>query len=202
MPSLITTLLVVLIGGVGALLWRSFLPSYFSEKAKNLATREDVAGITKQIEDVKALYSAQLKEIEHQNALVLEQLRGQQQLRLAAVERRLHAHQEAFALWRKLVANAHSQNVQPLVIECQSWWEQNCLYLSAAARDSFNAAYFAASSHHQLTRNPVDSALMKENWQTLQRAGEDIVAGVDLPPLGQRESENAPSATNTPDPSQ
>ena len=93
--------------GVALLLWRSFFPSYLSEKGKNLATKEDIAEITKQVEGAKEIYSTRLKELEHQNALVLEQLKAQQQLRLAAVERRLAAHQEAFTLWRRLVNAAH-----------------------------------------------------------------------------------------------
>lgn len=50
---------VVLI--VGGLLLRSYLPSYFQEKGKNLATKEDIKEITDKVEAVKAHY---LKEIE------------------------------------------------------------------------------------------------------------------------------------------
>jgi len=191
MLELITALLLILAAGVALLLWRSYFPSYLTEKGKNLATREDIAAITKQVEDVKELYSKRLKELEHQNALVLEQLRAQQQLRLAAAERRLAAHQEAFTLWRRLVGAAHSEDVHKLVLECQHWWEKNCLYLAAEARDSFNRAYFAASSHRELTRARVDAEEVKANWALLMKAGDDIVAGVQLPSLGTREAESA-----------
>jgi hypothetical protein len=191
MLELLVAVLLVLATGVALLLWRSFFPSYLSEKGKNLATKEDIAAITTQVEDVKELYSKRLKELEHQNALVLEQLRSQQQLRLAAVERRLAVHQEAFALWRRLVAAAHSEAVHSLVLECQDWWEKNCLYLGAEARDSFNRAYFAASSHRELTRARVDAEEVKTNWALLMKAGDDILAGVQLPSLGKREAESA-----------
>ncbi|MEK9802649.1 MAG: hypothetical protein VW475_04480 [Curvibacter sp.] len=191
MFELLVAALLVLTAGVALLLWRWFFPSYLNEKGKNLATKEDIAAITKQVEDVKELYSTRLKELEHQNALVLEQLRAQQQLRLAAVERRLAAHQEAFTLWRRLIGAAHSEGVHTLVLECQDWWEKNCLYLGAEARDSFNRAYFAASSHRELTRARVDAEEVKANWALLMKAGDDIVAGVQLPSLGNRESESA-----------
>ena len=191
MLEFVTALLIALSAGVGLLLWRSFFPSYLSEKGRNLATKEDIAAITELVEQVKELYSKRLKDIEHQNALVLEQLRAQQQLRLAAVERRLQAHQQAFALWRRLVGSAHSENANAVVLECQEWWNNNCLYLSAAARDSFNRAYFAASSHRELARSRVDAEEVKANWALLLKAGEDIVAGANLPSLGAREAESA-----------
>lgn len=191
MSELFVAAQLVLALVVALLLWRSFFPSYLNEKGKNLATKEDIAAITKQVEDIKELYSTRLKELEHQNALVLEQVRAQQQLRLAAVDRRLAAHQEAFALWRRLIGAAHSEGVHTLVLECQDWWEKNCLYLGAEARDSFNRAYFAASSHPVLTQTRVDAEEVKANWALLMRAGDDIVAGVQLPSLGNRESEIA-----------
>lgn len=40
--------------GVAFLLLKSFLPSYLSEKAKNLATKEDVEYITRRVESVKS----------------------------------------------------------------------------------------------------------------------------------------------------
>jgi hypothetical protein len=181
----------LIIAGVAVLLWRSFFPSYFQEKGKNLATKEDISEITSQIESVKANYTERLTAIEHQNALVLEQLRGQHQLRLAAAERRLAAHQEAFTLWRRLLREVHSDKVHQVVLECQEWWDKNCLYLSSAARESFNRAYFAAASHRQLTRDRTDATLVTQNMALITKAGDDLVSGVELPSLGQREAERA-----------
>lgn len=44
-----------------ALLIKFYLPGYIKEKGKNLATKEDIAGITDQIEQVKVEYSKQLE---------------------------------------------------------------------------------------------------------------------------------------------
>jgi hypothetical protein len=56
------------VGGVVAgvcvfLLLKSFVPSYLAEKGKNLATREDMAEITDEIEKVKSEYALILEEL-------------------------------------------------------------------------------------------------------------------------------------------
>jgi len=48
------------IGAIGLLLYR-YLPAYASEKGKNLATKEDIADITKRIEQVKSSYAHELE---------------------------------------------------------------------------------------------------------------------------------------------
>lgn len=165
------------IGGVVAgfvvyLLLKSFLPSYLAEKGKNLATKEDVAQITREIEAVKSEY-----------ALVLEELRARNQLRMAALDRRLEAHQEAFTLWRELLGAVHSDKVGDVVLKCQTWWERNCLYLSPLVRESFSDAYSSAHSHHAYLQSRADSKLVQENWARIMKAGNDIVTAVQLPGL-------------------
>lgn len=46
---------------IAGLLVKSYLPGYIGEKAKNLATKEDIADITKNIEQVKVEYAKQLE---------------------------------------------------------------------------------------------------------------------------------------------
>ncbi|MDX9664440.1 hypothetical protein QMK50_05585 [Pseudomonas sp. P5_152] len=63
-----------------ALLIKFYLPGYIKEKGRNLATKEDIADITDQIEQVKAEYSKQLElyksEIwkSQQNYLLLQEI--------------------------------------------------------------------------------------------------------------------------------
>ena len=174
--------------GVIVLLIRSFLPAYFSEKGKNLATREDIAKITDEIESVKTDYAAKLKLLEHQNSLLLEELRGRHQLRMAAIEKRLEVHQHAFTLWRRLLSTVHSEEVNAVVTECQYWWDRNCLYLNPQAREAFNGAFFAAHMHKGLLQDRSNRKAVQENWAVIMRAGELIVSGVELPTLGEREA--------------
>jgi hypothetical protein len=55
---------ILLIGGIiaASLFLKNFLPSYVTEKGRNLATKQDIAAITKEVESVKAFYT---REIEH-----------------------------------------------------------------------------------------------------------------------------------------
>ena len=139
--------LTAILLGIVILLWRSFFPAYAAEKGKNLATKEDIAAITDEIERIRSLYANELKQLEHRHDLLLEDLRSKQQLRMAAVEKRLEAHQHAYMLWRKLRTNLHSDNINSIVMECQEWWQCNCLYLAPAAREAFRLAYSFAADH-------------------------------------------------------
>lgn len=63
--------------GVGALvaagvvffLLRFYLSSYLTEKAKNLATKEDIAAITREVERVRAPYLALVEELKAQTSI-------------------------------------------------------------------------------------------------------------------------------------
>jgi hypothetical protein len=177
----------VVAGVIVFLLLKSFLPSYLSEKAKNLATKEDVEVITDKIERVRGQYAENLQNLIHQNSLLIEEMRGRQQLRLAAVDKRLQAHQEAFSLWRKLVASVHKDSVWEVVLECQ-WWDNNCLYLGPEARAAFNTAYRCASNHKEFSKDRSNSQLVKDNWKDIVDAGEAIVKSAELPSLGEKEA--------------
>ncbi|MDY0390968.1 MAG: hypothetical protein RBQ88_08615 [Desulfobulbus oligotrophicus] len=48
---------------VAGLLFRSYLPSYFAEKAKNSASKEDIAHLTDLVESVKALHTSELERL-------------------------------------------------------------------------------------------------------------------------------------------
>jgi hypothetical protein len=178
----------VVAGAIVFLFLKSFIPSYLSEKAKNLATKEDVDVITEKIEKVKGQYAENLQNLIHQNNLLLEELKGRQQLRLAAVDKRLQAHQEAFSLWRKLVSSVHSDTAWKVVLECQEWWNSNCIYLGQEARAAFNIAYSCASQHQDFLKDRSNPQLVKDNWKDIVGAGEAIVRSSELPSLGEKEA--------------
>lgn len=111
------------------------------------------------------------------------------QFRLAALEKRLEAHQEAYSLWRKLLANMNDNDkIVPLVITCQDWWDDHCLYLEPVAREAFLKAFHAASDHSQFLSVHADAKLIKETAQEVKRAGDLIVRGVALPSIAEIES--------------
>lgn len=162
--------------------------AYASEKGKNLATKEDVGEITRIVESARAASARELEEIRHHYRSILDTQGQRHQLRMAALERRLQAHQEAYTLWWNLLGAVHDeQRIGKIVMDCQDWWVKNCLYLDPEARRAFSAAYHAAHMHKDLLRPVLQAEAAKQNWDVLQKAGQAIVRGVDLPSLGESE---------------
>ena len=167
---------VLLAVGIVYLIGRHALGSYLSEKGKNLATREDIQRITRLVEEVKAPYNE-----------LLEELRARHQLRLAAIDKRLQAHQESFVLWRELLGAVHTSECGKAVVKCQAWWEQNCLYLDPDVRQSFVRAYSAAHVHPLLTQDRTAADAVKQNWKEVMQFPEVLFKAVQLPPLSELE---------------
>ncbi len=167
--------------GLGA-----FVQKYLNKKGENLATKEDIAEITDKIEQVKSVYTERL-----------EQTKLNHQLRLAALDRRLEAHQEAYALWWKLVGEVHNKDrIGEAVGECQKWWVENNLYLDAEVRQAFRTAYHSASTYCQIYTElrEADSIerqrrekSLSESWDSVNDAGEVIAKAVELPDLVEKE---------------
>ncbi|ELI6429479.1 hypothetical protein RRM58_004795 [Vibrio harveyi] len=166
-----------------ALITKFYIPAYLKEKAKNLATKEDISEITEAIEKVRSQYNEKLQELIYQNNVQLEGHKALNQLRVVAPERRLQAHQEAFALWRKMLSSLHSNERVNVVMECQDWYNQNCLYLSAKSREAFSVAYGALAIHNDLLQDRTQSELVKRNFLEITNAGSIIVQSVELPAL-------------------
>lgn len=83
-------------------------------------------------------------------ALLLEEVRGRNRLRLGALERRLEVHQQVFTLWKKLHSSVFGAEVMDVVMECQEFWNKNCLYLSPEVREAFLLASNYAANHKEL----------------------------------------------------
>jgi hypothetical protein len=112
-----------------------------------------------------------------------------QQLRLAALDKRLQAAQEAMTLWNRLrTANEKDANELDTLRDCKAWWDTNSLYLTAEARDAFNKAYRAAGDLFvaRARRAPWDE--MKELSAIIDRAAPIIAESVYLPPISELES--------------
>ena len=165
-------------GAVAAFLLKWFMPAYLGEKGRNLATKEDVAEITEEIEGVKLQFAS-----------VLEDRKAAHQMRTAALDRRLEAHQEAFALWRELVATVYSPEIGAIVLKCQDWWDKNCLYLEPDVRQAFIQSYAAAHSHRTLVEARTKPEVVTDHWDCVMRVGDLILAAVQLPALTSAEKQ-------------
>ncbi len=87
-------------GGVVYFFIKSYIPSYLSSKAKNLATKEDIEGITDKVESVRSGY-----------AHLLEEVKSNNQLKIAAVEREKNTKKEVYM--EAVEAITLSQNMIP-----------------------------------------------------------------------------------------
>lgn len=107
--------------------------------------------------------------------------------------KRLQTHQEAYTLWRKLVATVYdSKKIGDTVIECQEWWNNNCLYLSSDASTAFQSAYLAASHHGRFVEARESVQLIKENWADIEGAGDIIMASAASIRAGKLETDKLP----------
>ncbi len=154
-----------------------FFRSYIKKKAENFATKQDIKGIAQTQEKIKSDY-----------AHVLERYRTESQLRLAVVERRFEAHQEAYTLWRDLLSAVHSEEENPkAVMKCNDWLRKRGLYLDADPRYAFARAFSAANNHPMLLRgrgSGTTSDDIMRNWDMIMAAGPAIEEAVSLPKLG------------------
>ncbi len=166
----------VVAGVIGFLLMKSFVPSYLKQKAENLATREDIGKITHEIEGVRAEYAA-----------MLEALKGRQQLRIAALDRRLQAHQEAYQLWREINGALGRPELQEVAGKCSKWWGDNCLYLEPEARAAFLAAFVGARDLDWYRSNQDAADLVSKVQREINDAGGVIEKCVALPNLREME---------------
>jgi hypothetical protein len=108
------------------------------------------------------------------------------QLRLAALDRRLQAHQDAYSLWRRILKDLDTAKIGDTVMECQEWWNNNCLYLTPDARQAFVQAYLTASSR-AVVMGSRDVNLISREFEIIKRAGELIAQGVELPIINEGE---------------
>ena len=168
--------IAILPGLIFVLFFKYYFSSYFTEKGKNLATSEDITAITEKIEGVRTQY-----------ATLIEELKARHQLRLAAVDRRLQAHQETFTLWRELLSGVHTGKVNEVVLKCQDWWEKNCIYLEPNVREAFVSAYHAASMHKSLMLSNAEAETLTENWSLITNFPNAVFKAVQLPALSELE---------------
>lgn len=182
MEATLVILNILVLLGEAALVYVAIgAKAYSAEKGKNLATKEDIAGITREIESVRSEYAKQLQMFGHENALERDADQRRHQFSMAALDQRLAAHQKAFALWREMIVQATARENSKFLVECQTWWEEHCLYLTPEASNAFWRALSAAAFHQQALG--VGGKTVEDNWDKLIAAGSVITSSVQLPGL-------------------
>ena len=155
----------------------SFLGSYIRRKGHNLATKEDISEITTKIEEIRADYAKEIERYSHRN-----------RLKMAALDKRLEAYQQAYTLWLRLRRSVHNKDKNiDMVIKCQDWWEENCLYLDMESRKAFLSSIHAVALHPDLTGGQATREEVEENWSVINECGETIIKCAGLPTFGENE---------------
>lgn len=116
----------------------------------------------------------------------------QKQLRLAALEKRLEAHQQAFAFWWEIRSNIYNDDkISDTIQKATEWWRNHCLYLGPKSRASFYNCLIFAGNHADMlkARTPGydDKKEIRESWDTIMLPGSILVEEVNLPSFGEEE---------------
>ncbi|MEQ1859380.1 MAG: hypothetical protein ABMA13_05545 [Chthoniobacteraceae bacterium] len=177
-PWWLVVLLAILLAGI------VFTLRYLAEKAKGVATKEDIATLTGKVESIKHEYSEKLTI-----------LAGDVDYRNIAREKRLTTHQKAFALLyelRQIVPNQGELiDYKLLERKFRLWWFKNSLFLAPAARESFLKAVEMVGERWRLQRTFEMSPASVEVEQLTRATNQTdkaitdariaIVEGVSLP---------------------
>jgi hypothetical protein len=180
----LTILLLTVVADVGLLCFGYLLLSgkaYAKKKGENLATREDIGAITRQIEAVRAEYAEKLQTLIHDQTALREATQQRHQLSMAALDKRLQAHQTAYYLWREILIKFHKNDDDSAFFDkCDIWWAKHCLYLSPDVDKAFRAALSRVSA---FSGGLWGSAGGKMTRESLMEVGDLIRKAVQLPPI-------------------
>nr|WP_321239271.1 hypothetical protein [uncultured Tolumonas sp.] len=162
LPSIVLTLAL--------LIFKNFIGIYLSEKGKNLAQKEDIESITRIIESVKA-----------EHAELSEQIKIYQQLRMASIDTRIKAHQEAFSWWSKITKSDDAE-VDNLLEQSAAWWSDNCLYLEYEVRIEF-INFLSNKKQFIIARNNGNYDLQTSIFNKLDCLPKSIYKAIQLPEI-------------------
>jgi hypothetical protein len=154
---------------------KTYIGTYFREKGKNLATKEDIGAITDTMEKVRSTYT---KEI--------EALKEKQNLNLAVIHKRLEAHQRAYRLWYDLIwlMNEDDEKRVKQAEVCEQWWRDNHFYLDQQSARAFkNAAGTAETYGTFKPRNKADAKERQKAIREMLKVGKYLREGIGLPYL-------------------
>jgi uncharacterized protein (UPF0305 family) len=129
---------------------------------------------------------------------LIEEYRAKGQLRIAAVDRRLKAHKEAFALWRELLGSISTKTVTNSIMKCQTWWDNNCLYLEPKVRQAFIESYASANLHAALVKSQSDSKAILEVWHEFSKFPNILFNSIQLPALTEFELKSIKTINSKP----
>jgi len=112
--------------------------------------------------------------------------------RLAALDKRLNVHQEAYYRWSKMIRMRFKADSTDYLLDCQDWYHKNCLYLDSNSRVEFlrcinNVMDFKSSwkmwqeAEQQETKEKDGySRVVKTMFNQILNTGDYLAKGIDL----------------------
>lgn len=169
----------LLVSFLGALIG-SGLTGYVLETGKNAAVKKDLAKMADIVEEVKNKYN-----------LLIEDVRSRNSLKMAAIDKRLKVHQEAYTYWNEIISSYKNELLLNSILEqAQSHYNLNCLYLDATVSNKYHEMLYWASHYHDIViecREGDELALkQKEDFLALLKSiGNLIRSAVSLPSINE-----------------
>lgn len=103
--------------------------------------------------------------------------------RLAALDKRLETQQKAYSYWYELLWSLNNKDrLDEMIMKCQDFWKDNCLYLDPESRKSLKKTISNAIFLEQYNET-VTATERQEVIGQIYRTGEDLQKGVGLPPI-------------------
>lgn len=127
--------------------------------------------------------------------LLVQKYDRKDKFRLVAIEKRLQAHQEAYALWYKLIWVIHSPSSERILVttEARNFWFNNCLYLEKNTRKEFDIViklvdgYSDKLSYGKQTSDPKEKEKIRKDfmkdWDRIMQLPKYIQSEVELEPI-------------------
>jgi len=186
---------IIYIGAVmTSLVLTKFLPSYMSEKAKNIATKEDIEEITKKVENIKKENQIELSKIQGTIDIKIELERLKSKNTELYFQKQLEAAKKLYKLRSKILPNyrmpnmdwddackdiAHSfeeieENIESYTIE----------YFSVLSNDIINklnsAKQNAAIGKFEDPESSESSELADSVWKKIDEANSELKSYIEL----------------------
>ncbi len=127
--------------------------------------------------------------------LLIQKYDRKDKIRLAAIEKRLQAHQEAYTLWYELswVIHSSSSNRIKVITKARNFWVQNLIYLEKNTRREFDVVIQLVDGYSNKLQQRKETADSKErekikqdymkDWNRIMQLAELIQSEVELEPI-------------------
>lgn len=129
----------------------------------------------------KADYSTALEKFKQEGQAELSNRRANHELSVAALEKRLEVHQQAYSLCIDM--KNHSENdAKKTYNKCFYFFKDNSIYLTTDARVAFTSAMDLMNSRFFMFKND-DTEMVKDLSQKIEIQGNKILKTLNLPDI-------------------